>query len=67
MPGSEGKRRAEPRIGVIGCGSIAGLRHLPALRGLGARVVAVADADPGALASFADAHGIERRHASAQL
>ena len=67
MPGREPKGRAEPRIGLIGCGVIAGLRHLPALRRLDARVVAVADPDPAALARMGDAHGIERRHASAEL
>jgi myo-inositol 2-dehydrogenase / D-chiro-inositol 1-dehydrogenase len=39
-------------VGVIGCGAIARLAHLPVLASLGdARVVAVADADPGRLAA----------------
>jgi myo-inositol 2-dehydrogenase / D-chiro-inositol 1-dehydrogenase len=36
------------RIGVVGCGSVACRQHLPALRKLGATVVAVADPDPHA-------------------
>jgi myo-inositol 2-dehydrogenase/D-chiro-inositol 1-dehydrogenase len=62
----ESRGRAQPRIGLIGCGAIAGQRHLPALRGLGARVVAIADSDHAALARTADANGIERRHSSAE-
>jgi myo-inositol 2-dehydrogenase / D-chiro-inositol 1-dehydrogenase len=50
---------------VIGCGRIAGLRHLPALAGLPeARVVAVADVHAERLQKLADEHGIERRYAS---
>ena len=60
------RERREPGIGLIGCGHIAQLRHVPALRRLrGARVVAVADTDPGALSAVGDALGVERRHALA--
>ena len=66
MPGRESNGREQPRVGLIGCGAIAELRHLPALRSLGTRPVAVADSDPAALARIADPNGIERRHASAE-
>jgi myo-inositol 2-dehydrogenase / D-chiro-inositol 1-dehydrogenase len=50
---------------VIGCGRIAGLRHLPALAALpNARVVAVADVHAERLAGIADRFGIERRYGS---
>jgi myo-inositol 2-dehydrogenase / D-chiro-inositol 1-dehydrogenase len=55
----------ETRIGVIGCGRIAGLRHLPALsRQPDARVVAVADVHAERLARLADEFGIERRYSA---
>lgn len=49
---------------MVGCGRIAGLRHLPALAAVPeARVVAVADVHAGRLRSVADEHRIERRYA----
>ena len=49
-------------VGVVGCGRIAALRHFPALAGVrDARVVAVADADPGRLESVAERFGVARR------
>lgn len=51
-------------VGLIGCGHVAGLRHLPALAGLSdARVVALADPDSARLESLATRHGVERRYA----
>jgi predicted dehydrogenase len=51
-------------VGLIGCGRVAGLRHLPALAQLpDARVVAVADEHPGRLAETAERFGVERRYA----
>ncbi|MEX2032560.1 MAG: Gfo/Idh/MocA family oxidoreductase, partial [Dehalococcoidia bacterium] len=52
------------RVGLIGCGRVAGLRHLPALAKLPeARVVAVADEHAGRLAETGDRFGVERRYA----
>ena len=49
-------------VGIVGCGRIAVLRHFPALAGVrDARVVAVADADPGRLESVAERFGVARR------
>jgi len=46
-------------IGIVGCGRAAMDLHLPALRQLpGARVVALADADPAALAAAAGRYGV---------
>jgi len=51
------------RIGLIGCGRVAGLRHLPALAGLPeAKVIAVADEHAGRLGEVAARFGIERRY-----
>jgi predicted dehydrogenase len=53
------------RIGVIGCGRIAGLRHLPALARLPeAQVVAVADEDSSRLRAAAERFGVGRRYDS---
>jgi predicted dehydrogenase len=51
------------RIGLVGCGAIAELRHLPALGAVsGGEVVAVADADPAAAERVGTALGVESRH-----
>jgi len=51
-------------IGIIGCGRAAIDLHLPALRKLpGARVVALADADPAALTAAAGRYGVTIRAA----
>jgi myo-inositol 2-dehydrogenase / D-chiro-inositol 1-dehydrogenase len=51
-------------VGLIGCGNVAGLRHLPALTGLsGARVVALADPDSGKLERLADRYEVRQRYA----
>jgi predicted dehydrogenase len=53
------------RIGLIGCGRIAGLRHVPALAGVPeAQVVAVADVDAERRAEIAGRLGVERTYAS---
>jgi predicted dehydrogenase len=53
------------RVGIAGCGRVAGLRHLPALaRVEDASVVALADPDATRLAGLGDRFGIDRRHAS---
>jgi predicted dehydrogenase len=52
------------RVGVIGCGRVATLRHLPALARLpDAQVVAVADLDPARAARVAEAYGVPRHGA----
>ncbi len=54
-------------VGLIGCGHMAQLRHVPALRRLrGARVVAVADVDPEARGRVGEALGVEHRYPSAE-
>ena len=51
-------------VGLIGCGNVAGLRHLPALTGLSdARVVALADPDNGSLESLAARCGVRKLYA----
>ena len=51
-------------VGLIGCGNVAGLRHLPALTGLsGARVVALADPDSDSLESLAARYDVRQRYA----
>jgi UDP-N-acetylglucosamine 3-dehydrogenase len=53
------------KVGLVGCGRVTALRHLPALATLGeAQAVALADVDPQRLETLARAHGIERRYAS---
>jgi predicted dehydrogenase len=53
------------RIGVIGCGRVALLRHLPVLASLPeARLAAIADVRPERLESVASQFGVERRYAS---
>jgi predicted dehydrogenase len=51
------------RVGVIGCGLIAQVMHLPYLRELGDRfqLAALCDASPGTLAGVADRYGIHSR------
>lgn len=52
------------RLGIVGCGRVTELRHLPALGGVaGAEVVALADVDAARLASVADRFGVSRRYA----
>jgi predicted dehydrogenase len=54
------------RIGIIGCGWIAGQGHLPALtRMQGVDVVAIADPDAGALERTGNAFGVTRRYRDA--
>lgn len=54
---------AEVRLGIIGCGKGAELRHLPALMHTTAiRVVAAADTDLGRLQLLGDRFGIAQRH-----
>src|SRR2546423_90178 len=57
------KRRARMiRLGVIGCGQVAELRHLPALRRVsGVEVAALADVDPLRLERVARQFGVARR------
>jgi myo-inositol 2-dehydrogenase / D-chiro-inositol 1-dehydrogenase len=51
------------RLGIVGCGRVTELRHLPALRGSpGVRVVALSDVDPARLASVAERFGVVRRY-----
>lgn len=52
MPNSDSKGVTDVRIGVIGCGQLGASVHLPALArlaGRGARVTAIAEADPARL------------------
>ena len=52
-------------VGIVGCGRVTALRHLPALRRVaGARVVALADVDGRRLDEVAREHGIDRRYGS---
>jgi predicted dehydrogenase len=53
------------KIGVIGCGLIAQMMHLPHLRELADsyEVVALCDVSPATLKYVGDHHGIRRRHA----
>jgi predicted dehydrogenase len=44
-------------IGIGGCGNAAETLHLPILRRLGARVVALADPEPQTLALLGDRYG----------
>jgi predicted dehydrogenase len=52
------------RVGVIGCGLIAQVKHLPHLRELAEEfeIAALCDISPGTLAGVADTYGVERRH-----
>ena len=51
-------------IGLIGCGTVAGLRHMPALTGLpGARVVALADPHSGSVERLGDRYEVRQRYA----
>jgi predicted dehydrogenase len=54
--------RASIGIGIVGCGNAAEALHLPILRRLDARVVALADPQPDALAHIGDRFGVERRY-----
>ena len=55
------------RVGVIGCGAIAQIMHLPHLRELGDRfeIAALCDADERRLRLVADRYGVHRRSTSA--
>jgi predicted dehydrogenase len=55
---------ARIRLGVVGCGLIAQVMHLPHLRELDDlyEVVALCDLSPGTLAFVADRYGVSRRH-----
>jgi predicted dehydrogenase len=52
------------RIGLIGCGLIAQVKHLPHLRELADEfeITALCDISPGTLSGVADVYGVERRH-----
>ena len=56
------------RIGVIGCGGIAQMMHLPHLRELGDLydVVALSDVNPIVLNAVGDYYGVEERYANYQ-
>lgn len=56
------------RVGVIGCGAIAQMMHLPYLRELDDRfeLVALCDVDDGTLERVADHYGVARRHQAVQ-
>jgi myo-inositol 2-dehydrogenase / D-chiro-inositol 1-dehydrogenase len=50
-------------VGVVGCGRVTALRHLPALRRAdGVRAVALADLDTGRAAALAREHGLASVH-----
>jgi predicted dehydrogenase len=52
-------------VGIVGCGRVTGLRHLPALRRLGDPLpVALADVDAQRVEALADEYGIARRYRS---
>ena len=52
-------------VGIVGCGRVTGLRHLPALRRLdGARVVALADVDAGRLDALGRKFAVGRLYGS---
>lgn len=51
------------RIGIVGCGRVSEVRHLPALRGVpGAEVTALSDVDPARLESVGQRFDIARRY-----
>lgn len=51
------------RLGIVGCGDVTQLRHLPALRQThGVEVVALADVDAARLESVANQFGVARRY-----
>lgn len=56
------------KIGVIGCGLIGQMMHLPHLKELSElyELVALCDVSPGALAHVGDSYGVARRHADHQ-
>src|SRR5437870_7646639 len=54
----------KPGVGVVGCGAIASIAHLPALRALGVPVVAVADVDESRCAAVASRFSVERRYST---
>jgi predicted dehydrogenase len=64
-PARERKTMSRIRIGVVGCGLIGQMMHLPHLRELHElyEVVALCDVSPGALKYVGDHYGIARRHA----
>ncbi len=61
---SEASNRAAARVVIVGAGTIAGGRHLPAIRGLGDRVevAAIVDVDEQRAADFAVHWGIPRHY-----
>jgi predicted dehydrogenase len=51
-------------VGIVGCGRVTGLRHLPALARIpDGRVVAVADVDEARAEALAARHGVDTRYA----
>jgi predicted dehydrogenase len=57
-------RSKSVRLGLIGCGNVAEIWHLPALQSLqDAEVIAVADTNPDRLKRVADKFHIEKRYA----
>ena len=54
----------QPGVGIVGCGAIASIAHLPALRGLGVPIVGAADLDASRREAVAARFSIERRYAS---
>ena len=54
----------DPGVGILGCGAIATIAHLPALRALGVPVVAVADVDGSRCAAAASRFSVECRYAT---
>ncbi|MGH2606092.1 MAG: Gfo/Idh/MocA family oxidoreductase, partial [Anaerolineales bacterium] len=59
---------ARLKVGVIGCGAIAQIMHLPHLRRLAERyqIGALCDASPRVLQAVGDRYHIERRHTAYQ-
>jgi predicted dehydrogenase len=52
-------------VGIVGCGRVTGLRHLPALARIpDAQAVALADVDEARAAELARRHGVEARYGS---
>jgi predicted dehydrogenase len=51
-------------VGIVGCGAIATIAHLPALSALGVRVVAVADVDASRCATVAARFSVGRRYSA---
>ena len=62
------ERMERMRVGVIGCGAIAQMMHLPYLRELDERfeIAALCDVDPVALAECGRRYGVSRLFADAE-